>query len=453
MKQLSTLARTLCLAAALACSSESAPALSVLQGSKRGLPREASRPSQCLICHSVESPELIKLYKGGIHAASGVTCVSCHGGNPAASDIDGGHSKSAGFLRKLEGRRSIQVCASCHGEPQKAGVRQLDPKIYTHWSQSKHGALFEKGDARGPSCLTCHGTHGILGHLDPEAPTYHKSVPKLCASCHSHKEKMGGSKLGFTEFSDYIGSVHGTTLLSEDAAESALAPSCADCHDRHSSRRPGVKEVPNVCGDCHSEEKTYLKRGPHYAALKATGKPNCVTCHHNHKVTPTAGGSRIAVCVSCHKEKDDPTRKTAEHIVELLKAADVEIERMTAAVDAAETSASESQVRLFEVEAKHARAVFKRFRRQAHMLDSAALEHGLARLRRDVDTTIAIAEADLSQDSGFSTTAVTLILAAIALFLLGISALLVLILRRLARRMNGNRAMQRDSSASEEVQR
>ena len=63
---------------------------------------------------------------------------------------------------------------------------------------SIHGfALSKEGLLVAANCQSCHGSHHILSHTDPQSPTYKANIPKTCGSCHA---KIND---------DYQGGVHG----------------------------------------------------------------------------------------------------------------------------------------------------------------------------------------------------------------------------------------------------
>src|SRR3974390_3792815 len=62
-------------------------------------------PNSCLDCHSA-LPEPLGVtpekFSQDIHAQRGLTCASCHGGDPASMDPDQAMSKKAGWKGKIE---------------------------------------------------------------------------------------------------------------------------------------------------------------------------------------------------------------------------------------------------------------------------------------------------------------------------------------------------------------
>ena len=64
----------------------------------------AQAQNTCLDCHGSLDPPLQvteRQFADDIHSQKGLTCASCHGGDPAKADMDA-MSKAAGFRGKIE---------------------------------------------------------------------------------------------------------------------------------------------------------------------------------------------------------------------------------------------------------------------------------------------------------------------------------------------------------------
>jgi mono/diheme cytochrome c family protein len=118
--------------------------------------------------------------------------------------------------------------------------------------------------------------------------------------------------------------------LGEDPGKNPSAPNCATCHGIHGATPPGIREVSNVCGNCHGAVIGYFREGPHFAAVQEVGEPKCVTCHGNHSNRkPTLkvfSGSGPGECGSCHEEKSKAL-EFARNVRELLGGLEGTIER------------------------------------------------------------------------------------------------------------------------------
>jgi Cytochrome c3 len=120
----------------------------------------------CILCHDALPGKLgepVKLWKDSVHAANGISCHSCHGGDP--TDMAMAMSKERGFLGKPAQAAIPAFCGRCH-----VGVKE-------DYLASAHGRALDRG---GPHCVTCHGNHAVR-----------KASPDLinlqsCTRCHDY---------------------------------------------------------------------------------------------------------------------------------------------------------------------------------------------------------------------------------------------------------------------------
>ena len=126
--------------------------------------QDAAEPV-CIQCHS-QMPEKysrpVTLWRGSIHAENGISCSSCHGGDP--KDAANAMSPARGFLGAPKESAIPAFCGRCH-----VGVMK-------DYLASAHGRKLGRG---GPTCVTCHGNHLVvkasLGLINE----------KSCSRCHS----------------------------------------------------------------------------------------------------------------------------------------------------------------------------------------------------------------------------------------------------------------------------
>lgn len=114
--------------------------------------------SVCLTCHVKEAAE----WRKSIHAANGISCHNCHGGNP--KDADTAMDPKNGFVGSPSEAEIPEFCGKCH-----AGVKE-------NYIKSEHGEMLSKG---GPSCVTCHSAH------KQEKAKIELISESLCGQCHS----------------------------------------------------------------------------------------------------------------------------------------------------------------------------------------------------------------------------------------------------------------------------
>ena len=119
----------------------------------------------CIQCHASLPDKLgapVNLWRNSIHAENGISCNSCHGGDPknAAEAM----SPSKGFIGVPSETNVPAFCGRCH------------PGVQKDYLASGHGRALGKG---GPTCATCHGNHQVLkASLD-------LINEKSCTRCHS----------------------------------------------------------------------------------------------------------------------------------------------------------------------------------------------------------------------------------------------------------------------------
>jgi hypothetical protein len=270
----------------------------------------------CLDCHSA-LPEPLGVsrekFSQDIHAQKGLTCASCHGGDPTSDDPDKAMSRKAGWKGKIERRQVPQLCGSCHSNP--GYMRQFNPSLRTdqlaQYHTSVHGKRWAAGDTKVAVCTDCHGVHDIRPPNDPQSTVYPVNVAHTCARCHADANYMKSYSISTDQYAQYSRSVHHDAL----AVRGDLgAPTCSTCHGNHGAAPPGVDKVQNVCSTCHVFQAEMYEKSSHLKAFQAASLPGCVVCHSNHDIAhPTdakLGTGPEAVCMRCHNPGDvcDQTR-------------------------------------------------------------------------------------------------------------------------------------------------
>ena len=124
--------------------------------------------SVCIQCHGTLPPKLsmsVTLWKTSVHGENGIGCTICHGGD--AQDAMRSMSPERGF-RGIPAPTSVaSLCGGCH-----MGVN----KFYLN---SAHGKAVGAG---GPTCVTCHGSHGI------KRASLELVSKKYCSTCHTFEK-------------------------------------------------------------------------------------------------------------------------------------------------------------------------------------------------------------------------------------------------------------------------
>jgi cytochrome c3-like protein/doubled CXXCH motif protein len=320
---------------------------------------QAQTDSTCVACHSALDPPLQvtqEQFSRDIHAQKGLTCASCHGGDPTKADMDA-MSKSAGFRGKIERSQIPALCGRCHSDG--AYMRQYNPSLRTdqlsQYKTSVHGKLLAKGDTKVAVCIDCHGVHDLRPAGDTRSKIHPLNIAQTCSRCHADAAYMKGYSIPTDQFEKYNTSVHHEAMT---VRGDLSAPTCTTCHGNHGAAPPGVDSVQNVCSKCHVfQDQMYLK-STHKAAFQSAGLPGCVVCHSNHGIThPTdakLGQGPQAVCMQCHKPGDSCDQARAEMLNGLIHL-DSAIQDADKVVNAAESSGMEvSQARLDEDQARDA---------------------------------------------------------------------------------------------------
>ena len=266
--------------------------------------------NSCLDCHSA-LPEPLgvsqETFAQDIHAQKGLTCASCHGGDPTSADPDKAMSRKAGWRGKIDRKQIPQLCGSCHSDP--AYMRRFNPSLRTdqlsQYHTSVHGKRLAAGDAKVAVCTDCHGVHDLRAPSDSRSKVNPVNVADTCGRCHADASYMSGYKIPTNQFAEYGKSVHHNALVVNGDLS---APTCTTCHGNHGAAPPGFASVANVCSTCHVFQAQLFDSSPHKDAFASAGLPGCVTCHGNHDIAhPTdelIGTGDKSVCTHCHTEGD-----------------------------------------------------------------------------------------------------------------------------------------------------
>jgi hypothetical protein len=273
-------------------------------------PSYGQAQNSCLDCHSA-LPEPLGVtqekFSQEIHAQKGLTCVSCHGGDPSSDDPDKAMSRKAGWKGKIERKQIPLLCGTCHSDP--TYIRQFNPSLRTdqlaQYHTSVHGKRWASGDTKVAVCTDCHSVHDLRAPGDPRSTVNPVNVANTCARCHADANYMKGYSIPTDQFAKYSTSVHHDALA---VRGDLSAPTCATCHGNHGAAPPGVDKVQNVCSTCHVFQAQMYKKSSHKNAFQAASLPGCVVCHSNHGIGhPTdakLGTGPEGVCMQCHKPGD-----------------------------------------------------------------------------------------------------------------------------------------------------
>lgn len=127
----------------------------------------AAEETVCIQCHGGLDGHLgepVEQWKGSVHAANGISCHACHGGDP--TDFEMAMSPERGFIGVPAYEEVPEFCGRCH-----VGVKE-------DYMASAHGQALEAG---GAQCVVCHGNHAIqLASID-------LINEDSCSRCHDYE--------------------------------------------------------------------------------------------------------------------------------------------------------------------------------------------------------------------------------------------------------------------------
>lgn len=387
--------------------------------------RAASAQAQntCLDCHGALDPPLQvteEQFSSDIHSQKGLTCASCHGGDPTRADMDA-MSKAAGFHGKILRNQIPELCGRCHSDADF--MRKYNPSLRTdqlsQYKTSIHGKLFAKGDTKVAVCIDCHGVHGLRPPSDPRSKVHPLNIAATCARCHGDASYMKGYGIPTDQFTQYSTSVHHDALV---VRGDLSAPTCTTCHGNHGAAPPGVDSVQNVCSKCHVFQDQMYEKSSHKNAFQSAGLPGCVVCHSNHGIGhPTdakLGTGPQGVCMRCHTIGDSCDQARAEMLAGLT-GLDTAIGDAHRVVGVAESSGMEvSQARLDEDQARDAatkaRVTIHSFRKE---LVNQDIQEGLKIAAKSLQAgNSALAERDYRR-RGLGLALVFILISVVGLFL------------------------------------
>jgi hypothetical protein len=275
----------------------------------------------CVDCHQPHKVRRV-FYSQGMADAD---CMRCHA-DPRIRASREARSLAVNAAELVGSRHARVACSQCHSEVTASRVRPCETITHKvdctachaeigHQLQSSiHGQLLARGDANAPTCVVCHGTHGVLGKQDPQSMTFPTNVPDLCAECHREGEKAALRYTGLERqiIKRYTESIHGKGLLESGLTVTATCTSCHTAHRILPQSDPNSTvhraNLPGTCGTCHQGIRRQFERSVHSALVTKTDKPLpvCSDCHTAHSIQRVGeAGFRMAImqtCGRCHAQ-------------------------------------------------------------------------------------------------------------------------------------------------------
>ena len=359
----------------------------------------AEQPNSCVESHSaLDAPQKVTQdqFAQDIHSQKGLTCASCHGGDPTKSDMEA-MSKAAGFRGKPARKDIPALCGKCHSDA--AYMRQYNPSLRTdqfaQYQTSVHGKLLAKGDTKIAVCIDCHGVHGIRPASDTRSKVHPLNVAETCSRCHADAAHMKGYSIPTDQYAGYSASVHHEALA---VRGDLSAPTCTTCHGNHGAAPPGVATVQNVCATCHVFQAQLFEKSPHKAAFQAASLPGCVTCHSNHRIAHPTDALLVtgaqSVCTNCHTS-GDTGYQVADQFQQQIAHFETAVRNSDEILDRAESDGMEvSQPRL---EQDQARDALTKARVTVHSFNMVRLQEDILAGLKITDKTYQEGKASLTE--------------------------------------------------------
>jgi predicted CXXCH cytochrome family protein len=111
------------------------------------------------------------------------------------------------------------------------------PEVLSQYLSSVHAReLFDRGNPRAPTCVSCHGVHGA-------APPGVGDVAKVCGQCHTAERRY------------FASGPHRAGRLGANPLE------CASCHSHHAIQAARPERLASLCSDCHADGSPQIALG------------------------------------------------------------------------------------------------------------------------------------------------------------------------------------------------
>jgi len=253
---------------------------------------------ECENCHDVEAEQYANSLHGRALAKNdpdAPTCRSCHGSHYIRPPTD---PSSPSYVMNIP-----SLCGECHREGSAMVKRHNIPEknVFQNYSMSIHGeGLFKRGLIVTAVCTSCHTSHNILPHTDPNSSIHRDNIAQTCTQCHSQIEKV------------HLKIIRGELWEKKPHQ----IPACIDCHSPHKIRRVVYTNqmTDDFCMMCHGDRSLVRKVNGKVDSLFIDlndyknsvhgNEVQCVKCHVNvsHVKSPVCKDSGPVDCSICHAE-------------------------------------------------------------------------------------------------------------------------------------------------------
>ncbi len=249
--------------------------------------------SSCASCHE----GIAKEHEESIHAKSSkgkaAGCADCHGSHEIFRKDDS---------RSMVSRFKIaETCSKCHTDQKVIQQFSLAPaQFIMDYRESAHGkGMYSSGLVISATCSDCHGAHNVKSKSDPAAMIARAHLPETCSKCHqgilNDFEKSAHGALW--KKGDTRGPVCSTCHTSHEIKKTDLASfqlqamnQCGKCHAAqtetyrdtfHGKATSLGMAVAAKCSDCHTPHLNLPQKDPHSTVAGANVQKTCAQCHAN----------------------------------------------------------------------------------------------------------------------------------------------------------------------------
>lgn len=262
---------------------------------------EELEPVMCAMCHDQQALDHDESLHGQAQARGdelAPSCADCHGSHNILSHLD---ENSPTFIMNIP-----MLCGECHHEGTPVSRMRNIPQdqILENYSLSIHGTgLYQQGLSVTAVCTSCHTSHRILPHTDPESSIHRDNVAETCTQCHAQIER-----------------VHRKVIEGELwETEPHMIPACVECHSPHKIRRVfyAAGSANRDCLSCHQDENLTIEREGETVSLyvdelaynsSTHSGTACAQCHTevtSSLVRPCETINVIVNCSICHEDEVD----------------------------------------------------------------------------------------------------------------------------------------------------
>ncbi len=267
----------------------------------------AQGDEMCLMCHGDPAmlqgvPRAQRLLvtaqtlAGSVHGEAGVGCTLCHQNLPIPH--------TAADVPPVD-------CGVCHSTESQLHAESL------------HGQAAARGDPLAPSCVECHGGHGVLRAANPRSRTSTMNIPLLCGECHREGAPVARTRDIPQDriLQNYSMSIHGDGLFRAGLTVTAVCTSCHTSHHilPHTDPRSSIHRdnVAATCTQCHARiEEVHVQviEGRLWES-EPQKIPACVDCHapHEQRRVFYDAGTANQDCMACH---GNPTLSGYSHVAD-----------------------------------------------------------------------------------------------------------------------------------------